>query len=168
MTHSSVGRRHAVLGATAASAVAVDAATKIAGVALLGGDAVEVGGLFTLHVVRNSGIAFGLGATAPSWVILTGTMVALMLVGLTVLREPHTSPMAGGLVVGGALANVADRALGGSVVDLIDLGWWPAFNAADVFIVTGIGLLLLTGFRRSDQTQGETRPVSDATESSRP
>jgi signal peptidase II len=30
------------------------------------------------------------------------------------------------------------------VVDFIDLGWWPVFNAADIAIVIGAGLLLLT------------------------
>lgn len=169
MTRSPVGqnRRHAIgVGATAAVAVAADATTKIAGVALLSGDAIEVDRLFTLHVVRNSGIAFGLGAAAPSWLVLTATIVALMLVGVAVLRNPQISPIAGGLVVGGALANVADRTLGGSVVDLIDFGWWPAFNLADVFIVTGVALLLLTDLRRSHPAHEV--PVSDAAESSRP
>lgn len=141
-------------------AVAVDAVSKIAGVALLAGESVEIGGLFTFHVVRNPGIAFGLGAAAPSWLIFTVTIVALVLVGTAVIRDPQTSPVAGGLVVGGALANIVDRAVGASVIDLIDLGWWPAFNLADVFIVTGIGLLLLSGSRRSNQSAGENTSAS--------
>lgn len=47
-----------------------------------------------------------------------------------------------GLIAGGALANVADRATGGTVVDFLDIGRWPTFNLADVFLLTGIALLL--------------------------
>lgn len=39
-------------------------------------------------------------------------------------------------MLGGALGNIADRILRGSVVDLLDVHWqdihWPAFNLADV------------------------------------
>ena len=55
-----------------------------------------------------------------------------------------------GVVLGGALGNLVDRALregdgflGGRVVDFIDLQWWPVFNVADASLWVGIGLLLL-------------------------
>jgi signal peptidase II len=45
------------------------------------------------------------------------------------------------LILGGALGNVVDRVLRGSVVDFLDFHWqlvhWPAFNLADVAITIG-------------------------------
>ena len=55
-----------------------------------------------------------------------------------------------GLVAGGALGNLGDRAfrsgdgfMGGAVVDFVDLQWWPVFNVADMALVCGVVLLLL-------------------------
>jgi signal peptidase II len=51
-------------------------------------------------------------------------------------------PVGLGLVVGGSVSNLADRIRLGHVTDFLDLGWWPAFNLADTFIVVGVGLLV--------------------------
>ena len=55
-----------------------------------------------------------------------------------------------GLLIGGAIGNLADRIRLGYVVDFIDWhygGWhWPAFNIADAAITCGIILLLLDAF----------------------
>lgn len=54
--------------------------------------------------------------------------------------------MALGLIIGGALGNIADRMRWGGVTDFLDFHFdtyhWPAFNFADVAIVCGVGLLL--------------------------
>jgi signal peptidase II len=66
-----------------------------------------------------------------------------------------------GLVFGGALGNLIDRAfregdgfLGGGVVDFIDLQWWPVFNIADAAIVVGALLLFGTQWRYGDEERG--------------
>ena len=38
----------------------------------------------------------------------------------------------------GAASNLFDRLRRGTVVDLLDLGWWPTFNLADVAITLGV------------------------------
>lgn len=59
-----------------------------------------------------------------------------------------------GLIAGGAVGNLIDRAfrgddgfLQGAVVDFIDLQWWPVFNIADAAIVVGAVLLVVVSFR---------------------
>ena len=53
-------------------------------------------------------------------------------------------------MIGGALGNVVDRVfrgdglLDGSVIDFIDLQWWPIFNVADMAVTCG-GVLLVIG-----------------------
>ena len=55
-----------------------------------------------------------------------------------------------GLIIGGALGNVADRMRFAAVTDFLDVyigSWhWPAFNLADVAVVCGVGLILLSEF----------------------
>ena len=47
-------------------------------------------------------------------------------------------------MIGGALANVIDRAGDGEVTDFLHTGWWPTFNLADTFLIIGfIGIALL-------------------------
>ena len=47
-----------------------------------------------------------------------------------------------GLVVGGALGNLADRVRIGAAIDFLDPPLWPAFNLADIAIVVGVALLV--------------------------
>ena len=46
-------------------------------------------------------------------------------------------------MIGGALANVIDRAGDGEVTDFLHTGWWPTFNLADTFLVTGFIVIAL-------------------------
>jgi signal peptidase II len=48
-----------------------------------------------------------------------------------------------GLLVGGALGNLADRVRIGAVIDWVDLPLWPTFNLADAAIVAGVLCLVL-------------------------
>jgi signal peptidase II len=99
--------------------------------------------------VRNTGVAFG--AFAGGGALVSGlTLAALTL--LTVyfaLRAPTPwlwLPV--GIIAGGALGNLADRARDGAVIDFIDPVLWPAFNLADMGIVLGIlGLLYVVDKR---------------------
>jgi len=135
-------RRHAVLASAALAALALDILTKVAAVTWLAGGPVRLGPLLTLRLVHNSGIAFGVAAASPAPVVLGVTAVITGGLGLVAWRGGLGSAVPAGLIVGGALANVADRATGGSVVDFIDVGRWPTFNLADVLLLTGIALLL--------------------------
>ena len=47
-----------------------------------------------------------------------------------------------GLLLGGAIGNLIDRAREGAVIDFIDPIAWPAFNIADACIVFGVLAML--------------------------
>jgi signal peptidase II len=139
------GRREWVeLLAVAVAAVAADQVTKqIVASALPLGDEVHVVGPFSIHHVQNSGIAFGLFASATSIVIfLTLLAVAWMLAFFTRSGARHPLlPVGLGFVLGGSLSNLVDRIRLGHVTDFLDLRFWPAFNLADTFIVVGVATL---------------------------
>ena len=126
-------------------AVAADQLTKhIVSSRLALDDEVKVLGPFSIHHVQNSGIAFGLFASAtPIVIVLTGLAVAWMLgfFARSGARHPIL-PVSLGLVIGGSVSNLVDRVRLGHVTDFLDLRFWPAFNLADSFIVVGVGILL--------------------------
>ena len=152
------------LGLVAVAAASADQLTKSLVAARLAlGDAVEIVGPFTIHHVRNTGIAFGLFAQATSIVIvLTAFAIgALMLFFAHSGRRHPLLPAAVGLVLGGSASNLIDRLRLGHVTDFLDLDYWPAFNLADTFIVVGVGLLFLS-FVAADRTSAVvgTSPLS--------
>jgi signal peptidase II len=77
-----------------------------------------------------------------------------------------------GLILGGALGNLADRALngpafGGPVTDFIDLHVWPIFNLADSAIVIGALLVAFASFDGSDErieASSDPAPAGSGTE----
>ncbi|QQS11515.1 MAG: signal peptidase II [Rhodospirillales bacterium] len=77
-------------------------------------------------------------------------MAVAICIGLGVWLRRATHPLSVigiGLVIGGAIGNVIDRARWGAVFDFADFHvgeWrWPAFNVADSAIVVGVGMLLV-------------------------
>lgn len=109
---------------------------------------------FSLTLVMNPGLAFGMLADTPAgwrWLVALlsiGALAVLAVVGLRMLPTggPLT-PLALGLIFGGAVGNLIDRARFGAVVDFLDFYWrgyhWPAFNVADASISVGVALLAL-------------------------
>jgi len=98
----------------------------------------------TEHHVQNSGIAFGLFAQATAVVIVLTLVAVAWMIGYFArsgARHPLL-PVAVGLLIGGSVSNLADRARLGHVTDFLDLRYWPAFNLADSFIVAGVAILL--------------------------
>jgi signal peptidase II len=117
----------------------------------VGGMVQVVDGFFRLVSVFNPGVSFGfLGGdkALPPWVL--SVVAVVVCVGLFVWLRRIDRPLIGwgiGLVIGGAIGNVIDRARWGAVFDFADFHvgqWhWPAFNVADSAIVVGVGLMLI-------------------------
>jgi signal peptidase II len=94
--------------------------------------------------VRNHGVAFGLlGGGGDFVVIITIATIAFLLVYFAFHATRPGLWLVVGLVVGGALGNLADRVRIGAAIDFIDPPLWPAFNLADVAIVGGVAWLAL-------------------------
>jgi signal peptidase II len=135
------------LGAVVLAAVAADQLTKLIVSSQLELDeALHVFGPFSIHHVQNSGIAFGLFASATAAVtVLTALAVAWMLFYFARSGARHpVLPVALGLLIGGSASNLIDRIRLGHVTDFLDLTYWPAFNLADSFIVVGVAILFVT------------------------
>jgi signal peptidase II len=100
-------------------------------------------GFFRITHIGNTGAAFGLFGSQNTVLILAS------FVGLAILvyfYRAHPNPgklvrASMGLMLAGALGNLADRVFVGHVTDFIDIGPWWIFNIADASIVTGLIML---------------------------
>jgi signal peptidase II len=141
--------------ATAGVVVALDQATKQAAVASIDrGEQVNVFLGLDLTYSRNTGVAFG---ALQGGGLLVGVLIGIALAALAAYFALHAElpwlwlPV--GMLAGGALGNLADRARDGAVIDFIDPVAWPAFNLADAAIVIGVLALLyvVEGSRLADR-----------------
>ena len=138
------GPRPALAIATAGLVVAVDQATKqLANSNIERGHEVNVFFGLDFTNTRNTGVAFGaLEGAGLAVAVLIGLSLTLLVVYFLVHRDMPLLWLPVGLLLGGALGNLADRAREGAVIDFIDPVAWPAFNVADACIVVGVFLLL--------------------------
>ena len=130
--------------ATAGLVVAADQATKqLADANIERGGEVNVFFGLDFTNTRNTGVAFGaLEGGGLVVAILIGVSLALLLTYFAFNRDVPWLWLPVGMLLGGALGNLADRAREGAVIDFIDPVAWPAFNIADTCIVLGVlGLL---------------------------
>lgn len=107
-------------------------------------DGVLVPSLLGYHLLRNRGVSFGLLGQAPLLALIVSA--AIVLFGTLWLRQMSLSrpeEFACGLMMGGALGNLIDRALHGAVTDYLEFLFvrFPVFNLADACLVTGAVLL---------------------------
>lgn len=129
-------------------------------------------GFFDIVHVRNKGAAFGFlsdwdSAFRDIFFYFTA-FIAIFFLGYVLKEAPENKyreiiPI--GFIFGGALGNVFDRFLRGSVVDFLSFHWyntrvtgeilgfsydtylvWPSFNVADIAISVGVGILILSSF----------------------
>ena len=167
MTRPAV-RAAAVYG-TAAAVLAADQLTKYLVVRPLAGRPPVrlVGSFVELRYTTNSGGAFSLLTGAPPFF----AVMAIAIVGGIVYAARRTRGVALlvplGLVLGGALGNLADRLLRdpaplqGEVVDFVKVGIWPVFNLADSCIVVG-GVLLALLLGRAEREERRPQEEADA------
>ena len=132
---------------------------------------VIVPGFFDLVHVRNTGVAFSLLSTLDHrWVhpfLILATVLAMgaVLAYIAYLPCRGTAPVGLGLILGGAIGNLIDRARLGYVVDFIDLHWrghhWPTFNVADIGISVGVALLVIDMVFSPKEPADASRPAAD-------
>ncbi|CAL9368702.1 Lipoprotein signal peptidase [Actinosynnema sp. ALI-1.44] len=152
-----------LLAAIAPVVFALDLVTKVIAVQQLEGQPpVELfGGLVYLSFLRNSGAAFGM---AEGYTVILA-LIACCVVGfiLWIARKLRSVGWAIGLglVLGGAVGNLADRIfrgpgpLRGHVVDFVSVvepygAFFPVFNVADSAICVGGAVIVLMAILQRD------------------
>jgi signal peptidase II len=149
MKVSSIKRRKTFILFSVSSALLIlDQLTKSLALSRLDDGPVEVFWTLRFFLASNTGFAFGTAEGYGPWVGAIALVIAGMLIRMKNQIEFTGGLISLGLILGGALGNLADRIFRGAgwgqgaVVDFIDLQFWPIFNLADAGIVVGVGSLV--------------------------
>ncbi|MDD7545039.1 signal peptidase II, partial [Actinobacillus porcinus] len=124
-------------------------------------ESVNILPIFNLTYARNTGAAFSFLANHDGWQTYFFIVLAIVISAVLVYFLKKNSAnqklqnSAYALIIGGALANMVDRAYNGFVVDFLDFYWqnwhYPTFNVADIAICIGAGLLALDAFKNPEK-----------------
>ncbi len=112
---------------------------------------IKITSFFNIVMAWNSGVSFSMFSNSGEYMPYILIAVALGICGMFAVwlwrATSHLHGICYALIIGGALGNVLDRARFGAVIDFLDfhaLGYhWPAFNIADMAVVTGVSLLII-------------------------
>jgi len=107
-----------------------------------------IDGVFYFTHITNSGAAFGMFRNF-TWLLII--LSVIIIVGVIYIIEKRKitciwQKLGLAFTLGGALGNLFDRIVFGAVIDFLDFRLinFPVFNIADIFIVIGAILLILT------------------------
>ncbi len=111
--------------------------------------------LFDPPLICNTGIGFGINI--PLFVLIPLTSITLIIAGSFVWKIlastsasfPFALPGAS-ILIGGALSNIGERLTRGCIPDYFLLGWFPAFNMADIGVSIGVIFLAISILRNKE------------------
>lgn len=150
----------------AAAVVVVDQLTKTWALRALQDGPIELVWTLQFNLTFNTGAAFSRFPGLGPYIGILAAVVAVGLLWSGRTVPTRTGAVAVGLIFGGAIGNLIDRAfragdgfLGGGVVDFIDVQWYPIFNVADIGVVVGAVLLVFATWRA--ETAATDTPPTD-------
>ena len=153
------------LGLLIAAIVVVDQLTKHWALNRLSDNrTIDLVGSLRFNLVFNKGMEFSQATGAGPVIGALGFVVVIVMVLWLRRQAQGLAAIAAGLIVGGALGNLIDRAfrgeawLRGAVVDFVDLQWFQVFNVADSAISIGAVLMVVASLRPSSQRRGSIGP----------
>lgn len=106
--------------------------------------------VFHLTHVHNPGAAFSILAY-KKWFFVTTAIIAAVVTWLlrkVIAKQGRLFKWGVTLALAGATGNLIDRLRLEVVVDFFDFQIWPVFNIADICIVVGVGILIMTILRQ--------------------
>ncbi len=117
---------------------------------------------FSLTLCHNEGAAWGMFSNARI-IIIIGTILAIILIYhyIYCFKENKRNNLAFGLLIGGLAGNLIDRIFFGYVRDFLDFyifGYdYPIFNLADICIVIGVFLLIISIIKGDDKDENNSK-----------
>lgn len=113
---------------------------------------VKITSIFNLVMAWNTGVSFSMfsnsGMYMPYILLIVALIITVIFTKWLWNAQSHLHGISYALIIGGALGNILDRARFGAVIDFLDFhvfGYhWPAFNIADMSVVIGISVLIIT------------------------
>lgn len=147
-----------------------------------------IGDFFRLTFVENPGMAFGIrfGNNSFFTVFAFIASIAILVYMFKLKGEHQHARVAMAIIFGGAIGNLTDRFIRGSVVDFLDFEFinislptfkflfinfpgysltrWPVFNVADMAVTIGMVILFVFILTEKGPEEEETLPDEPDTE----
>ena len=111
---------------------------------------VIINGMLKLTYIENSGGAFGIGNNNIVFFIIVNIIIIGVLVKLLISKKEELNNItliSISLIIAGGIGNLIDRIFRGHVIDYIDISQlfkYPVFNFADICVVFGIVLIVIS------------------------
>lgn len=119
-----------------------------------GNDVVIVKNIFSFSYLENRGAAWGIFQGKVNFLLIMTVIIVIGIIFYLIKYKPKGKIMRIGLslIIGGAIGNMYDRGIYKYVVDFIYFHWgdiysFPTFNVADMSVVVGTILLVLSLLR---------------------
>ncbi len=129
--------------------------------------------LIWLTLVQNTGAAFSFSFGNPLLnrilFIIISTLAIILIIYMSIKSKNRIEILSFALIIGGAIGNLIDRIIMGSVTDFIWCDFpdvimtrWPIFNIADSSIVIAIFLMIISMlFHKEREREPQEEPHQD-------
>lgn len=113
---------------------------------------------FSITYVRNIGAAFSIFEGQRVMLAAIALVISAVIVYMLYRnnRSQKLENLSLSMILGGALGNLFDRLYHGFVVDFLDVNFgnwhYPTFNIADCAICIGIGLFIISSYKKPKKT----------------
>ncbi|MCX8618985.1 signal peptidase II [Gilliamella sp. B2923] len=113
---------------------------------------------FSITYVRNIGAAFSIFEGQRVMLAAIALVISAVIVYMLYRnnRSQKLENLSLSMILGGALGNLFDRLYHGFVVDFLDVNFgnwhYPTFNIADCAICVGIGLFIISSYKKPKKT----------------
>lgn len=111
---------------------------------------------FYLRYINNTGASWGILSNSRILLVILSLIAIIILIRYMYnFKKTKLNLVGFGFLLGGILGNLADRLLYGYVKDFLDIIIFnydfPVFNIADIFIVLGVIILIISIIRGEDK-----------------
>ena len=115
----------------------------------LGEEIKVLGNIFKIKYINNTGASFGILENSKILLIVLSILaIVILLRYINSFKKTKKNIIGFSLLIGGILGNLSDRLLFGYVRDFLKVNIiiknFPIFNLADIFIVIGVILLVIS------------------------
>ena len=117
---------------------------------------IQITSFLNFNLIWNDGIAFGLFSFQQNVYYKIITIIIVIITAIIIwfaLRSKGLEKIGFLMISGGSLGNIFDRLYYSSVIDFIDISYnnfhWFIFNVADIFITSGVIMLISIEFIKS-------------------
>ena len=138
--------------------IIIDQFTKIKAIGLKDNPIIIIKNKLELVYVENRGAAFGIFQNKKIILVFL-TLIIILVISVFLFKNYNrfslVSIMSLSLIIGGAIGNLIDRIIRGYVIDFISYTFFngyefPVFNVADICVVSGCILMIISLFFTKD------------------